>query len=212
MVKVCCIGSLEEAEQARALGASALGLVSAMPSGPGVITEPMIARIAAAMAGRADTFLLTALQEADALVDQHRRCGTTTLQLVDRVPEPELRRLRGGLPGVRLVQVIHVRNQDSVEEAVAVAPLVDALLLDSGNPDLAVKELGGTGRTHDWSLSRQIRQAVAVPVWLAGGLGPGNVAAAVATVAPHGLDLCSGLRTAGRLDPVKLAALFSALA
>ena len=113
---------------------------------------------------------------------------------------------------LRLVQVIHVRNQDSVEEAVAVAPLVDALLLDSGNPDLAVKELGGTGRTHDWSLSRQIRQAVAVPVWLAGGLGPGNVAAAVATVAPHGLDLCSGLRTAGRLDPVKLAALFSALA
>ncbi len=210
-VKVCCIASLEEAEQALAHGAAALGLVSAMPSGPGVIEEPLIAAIAAAVAGRADTFLLTALQEAGALIDQHRRCGTATLQLVDRVPEPDLRRLRHALPGVRLVQVIHVRDAGSVEAALRVAPLVDALLLDSGNPDLRIKELGGTGRIHDWALSRRIRDAAAVPVWLAGGLDAANAAAAVAAVAPHGLDLCSGLRSEGRLDPGKLASFLAAL-
>lgn len=210
-VKVCCIASLEEAEQAIAHGASALGLVSAMPSGPGVIAESMIADIAAAVAGRADTFLLTALQDAAGLAAQHRRCATATLQLVDRVPEPELRRLRDALPGVRLVQVIHVCDEGSVEEALRIAPQVDALLLDSGNPDLWIKELGGTGRTHDWKLSRRIRDAVRVPVWLAGGLHPGNAAEAVQAVAPHGLDLCSGLRSDGRLDSGKLAAFFAAL-
>lgn len=210
-VKICCIASLDEAELALAHGASALGLVSAMPSGPGVIEEPLIAEIAAAVAGRVDTFLLTALQEAGPLICQHRRCGTATLQLVDRVPAAELRRLRSALPGVRLVQVIHVRDLGSVEEAQRIAPLVDALLLDSGNPDLRIKELGGTGRTHDWSMSRRIRDSVAVPVWLAGGLDAGNAAEAVATVGPHGLDVCSGVRSAGRLDPARLSEFFEAL-
>jgi len=210
-VKVCCIASIEEAALALAHGASALGLVSAMPSGPGVIGEDMIAAIAAWAPAGAETFLLTALQDASALVAQHRRCGTTTLQLVDQVPVAEIQKLRKVLPNLRLVQVIHVQGEPSVAEAVAVAAHVDALLLDSGNPGKSVKELGGTGRIHDWNLSRRIREAVPIPVWLAGGLHPVNVAAAVAAVAPHGLDVCSGLRSEGRLDPRKIDALFAAL-
>jgi phosphoribosylanthranilate isomerase len=159
-----------------------------------------------------ETFLLTSRQRADTIAEQHARCGTTALQLVDQVPHDELRRLRDRLPAVRLVQVIHVLGDASVDEALAAASLVDALLLDSGDPRLRVKELGGTGRTHDWSVSRRIRDAAPVPVWLAGGLHPGNAAAAVAAVQPFGLDLCSGLRSDGRLDPVKLAALFTAIA
>jgi phosphoribosylanthranilate isomerase len=81
---------------------------------------------------------------------------------------------------------------------------VDALLLDSGNPSLATKELGGTGRAHDWAVSRRIRDAVGVPVYLAGGLNPQNVRKAIAQVQPFGVDVCSGLRTDGRLDAVKL--------
>lgn len=192
-------------------GASALGLVSAMPSGPGPIDEALIAEIAAAVPARVATFLLTALQDADAIIDQQRRCRTSVLQLVDEVGPGALRELRAALPVVKLVQVIHVTGPASVAQAQAVAPLVDALLLDSGSPALAVKQLGGTGRTHDWALTRRIRDSVRVPVWLAGGLGARNVAAAIDAVKPHGVDLCSSVRRGGRLDAAKLRAFFAAV-
>lgn len=216
IVKICCIASVEEALLALGAGARALGLVSAMPSGPGVIGDEAIAAIATAVrrhAPAADTFLLTARTRAEAIAEQHAAAGTTTLQLVDHVPHDELRRLRALRPQARLVQVIHVRDAAALEEARAAAPHVDALLLDSGNPALAVKELGGTGRTHDWTLSRRIRDAVhPLPLFLAGGLHAGNVAAAIATVRPHGLDLCSKVRTEGRLDAGKLGAFMAAVA
>lgn len=212
-VKICCIASVAEARLAVAHGAAALGLVSVMPSGPGVIDDARIAEIAAAVSPPTETFLLTPRTEARAIAAQHAAAGTTTLQLVDHVPHAELRQLRALRPSVRLVQVIHVLNESSLEEALATAPFVDALLLDSGNPALAVKQLGGTGRTHDWRLSRRIRDAVApLPLYLAGGLDAGNVAEAIATVRPHGLDLCSRVRTDGRLDPVKLGAFMAAVA
>lgn len=210
-VKVCCISSTGEAELAIACGASALGLVSAMPSGPGVIDDALIAEIAAAVQPPVATFLLTCRQTADAIAEQHRRCRTSVVQLVDQVPLPELRRLRGALPGVRLVQVLHVTDAAVVDEAKALRGFVDALLLDSGNPALAVKQLGGTGRTHDWRLSRRIRDEAGLPVLLAGGLNACNVARAVATVAPFGLDLCSSVRSDGRLDPAKLRGFFAAV-
>jgi phosphoribosylanthranilate isomerase len=217
VVKICCIASVDEARLAIGAGAHALGLVSAMPSGPGVIAEATIAGIAAVVAAEApavQTFLLTPRQTAAGIVEQHQRCRTTTLQLVDHVPMAELARLRDALPGVRLVQVIHVTGEASVTEAHAVAPQVDAILLDSGNPALAVKQLGGTGRVHDWAISRRIREAVAAqgrPLYLAGGLNAGNVAAAVAAVQPYGLDLCSSVRVDGRLDAGRLAGFFEAL-
>jgi phosphoribosylanthranilate isomerase len=210
-IKICCIASLDEARLAVSTGASALGLVSAMPSGPGPIPEELIADIAARFAAPTETFLLTALTDAEAIAEQHRRCGTTALQLVDYVPEQELVRLRRLVPAVRLVQVIHVQGAQSVEEARAAAPFVDTLLLDSGNPGLAVKELGGTGRVHDWTHSREICASAGVPVLLAGGLNPGNARAAIEQVRPSGLDVCSGLRTEGRLDPGKLRAFFQAI-
>jgi phosphoribosylanthranilate isomerase len=210
-VKVCCIADLDEARLAIGAGASAIGLVSAMPSGPGPIEEHVIARVAAAVPPPTETFLLTALTDAEAIAAQHRRCGTTAVQLVDAVAEPELKRLRRLLPRTRLVQVIHVTGPQSVEEARAAAALVDTLLLDSGNPALAVRELGGTGRVHDWALSRRIRESVEVPVLLAGGLHPGNARAALEQVDPAGLDVCSGLRLNGRLDAGRLGAFFAAI-
>lgn len=213
-IKVCCIASVAEARAAQAAGAAALGLVSAMPSGPGVVADAVIAEVATAVRGEPiETFLLTARTSAAAIAEQHAAAGTTTLQLVDQVPHAELQRLRVLCPGVKLVQVIHVTGETSVAEAVAVAPWVDAILLDSGNPALAVKELGGTGRTHDWALSRCIREAIhPLPLWLAGGLREHNVAEAVRTVRPHGLDLCTGVRTDGALDAAKLARFVAAVA
>jgi phosphoribosylanthranilate isomerase len=205
-VKVCCIKSVAEAWMAIDAGAAALGLVSQMPSGPGVITDEEVAEIAAALPPGVDSFLLTSLRDVEAIAAQQRAAGVHTLQLVDALPHGAHAGLRAALPGVKLVQVIHVTGPGSVAEAEAVAPFVHALLLDSGNPGLEVKELGGTGRRHDWELSRRIRAAVPVPLFLAGGLRPGNVREAVETVGPFGLDVCSGLRTGEGfdLDPDKL--------
>jgi phosphoribosylanthranilate isomerase len=199
-VKVCCIKSIAEAWMAIEAGASALGLVSRMPSGPGAISDDAAAEIAAAVPPSVDTFLLTARQDVEAIAAQQRAAGARTLQLVDALPEGAHAGLRAALPGVKLVQVIHVTGPGSLEEAEAVAPHVDALLLDSGNPTLEVKELGGTGRRHDWELSGRIRAAVDVPLFLAGGLRPGNVREAVETVGPFGLDVCSGLRSGAGFD------------
>ncbi len=212
-IKICCIADESEARLALAHGAVALGLVSAMPSGPGVIDDATVARVAAAVrAEPVRSFLLTARTRADDIATQHAAAGTTTLQLVDHVPHAELQALRLRCPGVELVQVVHVTGEASLAEAVAVAPWVDALLLDSGNPAAAVKELGGTGRTHDWALARRIRDAVfPLPLWLAGGLRVHNVAEAIATVQPHGLDVCTGVRVNGRLHAPTLAAFMAAV-
>jgi phosphoribosylanthranilate isomerase len=210
-VKVCCIASVDEARMAIDAGASAVGLVSEMPSGPGVIPEPLIAEIAAAVPPGIGTFLLTCRQEVDAIVDQRRRTGVNTIQLCDDLAPGAHAGLRRDLPGVALVQVVHVDGEGAVARAEAVARHVDAILLDSGNQKLAVKELGGTGRRHDWAISRRIRQAVAVPVYLAGGLRPENVAEAIAVVGPYGLDICSGVRTEGRLDAAALERFFAAV-
>jgi len=207
-VKICCIGSVAEARMAVRFGASALGLVSRMPSGPGVISEELIAEIAASVPPPIATFLLTCEQSAEAIIEQQRRCGTNTVQICDRLARGSHADLRRALPGIHLVQVIHVTGEESVDEAVAVAPHLDAVLLDSGNQSLAVKELGGTGRVHNWELSRKIRERIAKPVFLAGGLRPDNVREAIVAVGPFGLDLCSGVRTDGRLDEGKLAAFF----
>lgn len=204
--KICCIRNQDELATALLCGASAVGFVSAMPSGPGPISDDEIARLLPRVPPGVSAFLLTSRTDADALIEQWRRLPTDTIQLVDRLPPGTYRRLRSALPGVRLVQVIHVEGPDAVEEAEAVAAEVDAILLDSGRPGAEVAELGGTGRVHDWAVSRRVVQAVHVPVYLAGGLNGDNVAAAISAVRPFGVDVCSGVRTDGRLDPVKLEA------
>lgn len=211
-LKVCCIANEEELALALAAGATAIGLVGPMPSGPGPIPLDRIRQLAPLVPPPVESFLLTSQTTLHGIVEEHAQALTTTLQLVDHVPHDVLAELRHARPGIRLVQVIHVSGERSIAEALRVAPLVDALLLDSGNPTAAVKELGGTGRTHDWTVSRGICERSPVPVFLAGGLHAGNVAQAIATVRPYGVDVCSGVRTDGRLDAGKLAAFAAAIA
>jgi phosphoribosylanthranilate isomerase len=209
--KICCIRDEAELALAVEAGAAAVGLVSAMPSGPGPIDDDAIARLLRRVPPGVTSFLLTSLTDPDRLAAQHRRLPANALQLVDRLEPGAHGALRRALPGVGLVQVIHVEGRSAVGEAVALAPAVDALLLDSGRPGAAVRELGGTGRVHDWAISRRIVSAVPVPVYLAGGLNAGNVAGAVAAVRPFGVDVCTGVRTDGALDPARLRAFTSAL-
>jgi phosphoribosylanthranilate isomerase len=210
-VKVCCIASLEEALLAVRYGAAAVGLVSAMPSGPGVIDDDAIARIAAAVPPPVGRFLLTSRQDVRAIAEQWRRSLVDTLQICDRLLEGTYDDLRQAAPGVRIVQVVHVTGPEAVEEAVGLAPHVDAILLDSGDQRLAVKQLGGTGRRHDWALSLRIREAIDVPMFLAGGLNAWNAPRAIQEIGPFGLDICSGVRTDGVLDEAKLSSFMAAV-
>jgi phosphoribosylanthranilate isomerase len=210
-VKICCIANIEEAAMAVEAGASALGLVSDMPSGPGVISDEGIAEIAATVPPGIGTFLLTSRQRVADIIEQQRSCRTNTIQICDHLTDGTHRDLKDALPGISVVQVVHVTGPESVEEAARLAPHVDAILLDSGNQKLAVKELGGTGRTHDWTLSRAIRERIGIPLFLAGGLTPENVGQAMEEVGPFALDVCSGVRTNGKLDAVKLKRFFAAM-
>lgn len=205
-VKICCIQNLDEVWQAVRAQASAVGLVAEMPSGLGPIPESQIIEIAPRVPPAIGSFLLTSETTTERIIAQHRRCRTNTLQLVDQLTTGTYADLRAALPGIAIVQVIHVTGTESIDEAEAAAVAgADAILLDSGNPKLAVKELGGTGRVHDWQVSRRIREQVPVPVFLAGGLSAGNVGQAITAVQPFGVDVCSGVRTGRWLDPIKLA-------
>lgn len=208
-VKICCINSIREAQMAIDHGASAIGLVGKMPSGPGPIPDELIFEISRRVPPPIATFLLTSETKAPDIIAHHQLVKTNTIQIVDALSEGTYSEIKEALPSIKLVQVIHVIDEGSVEEAVKVSQFVDALLLDSGNPKLKVKELGGTGRTHNWKLSRKIRESINIPLFLAGGLKAENVRAAIEEVEPFGVDLCSGVRTNGQLDPRKLEAFFS---
>ena len=210
-VKICCIQTLEEARLAIKYGASAIGLVSEMPSGPGVISEDLIAEIAERVPYEIKTFLLTSKITAKEIISQLIYCKTNTVQFVDSVDFKVYEDLKEALPQISVVQVIHVTGEESIKEAIQVEKYVDAVLLDSGNQNKEVKELGGTGRIHNWEISKQIVNALKIPVYLAGGLNAENVKEAVEFVKPYGVDLCSGVRTNNTLDEDKQKKFFNAL-
>jgi phosphoribosylanthranilate isomerase len=203
-VKICCISSEHEARIAIDAGASAIGLVGRMPSGPGPIADELIKKIAGKIPPPVATFLLTSKTSVKEIIEHHLRTLTNTIQIVDSLSSGTYSQLKAALPGVRIVQVIHVIDETSIDEALAVSGMVDALLLDSGNPKLKVKELGGTGRVHNWKFSRQIRDHSKCPIFLAGGLNPENVREAIEAVQPFAVDVCSGVRIDGKLDKNKV--------
>ena len=208
-VKICCISSENEAQMAIDYGASALGLVAKMPSGPGPISDELILSIAKTIPEHIASFMLTSETSADDIIQHHYRTQTNTIQIVDALAFGTYDQIKKTLPAIKIVQVIHVIDDSSVKEALSIAEHVDYLLLDSGNPNAAIKELGGTGRTHNWALSKSIVEQSNVPVFLAGGLNAENVQKAIDTVGPYGVDLCSSVRTNGHLDPKKLEDFFS---
>jgi phosphoribosylanthranilate isomerase len=204
-IKICCIASAEEARVAIEYGASAVGLVAKMPSGPGPIADDLIKSITQTVPPPIGTFLLTSETDIEQIKIHHEKTKTNTIQIVDSITKGTYKDLKDSLPGIKIVQVIHVIDDKSVEAAISISKQVDAILLDSGNPNLRVKELGGTGRIHNWKLSRLINENAECPVFLAGGLNSGNVRQAIEEVNPFSVDVCSGVRTNGKLDLIKLS-------
>lgn len=210
-IKICCISSHEEARLAIRHGADALGLVGKMPSGPGPIEDELIASITKTIHPPIASFLLTSEQSATNIIAHINRVHTNTVQIVDELTEGSYEEIKKALPQLKIVQVIHVTGSESITQAIKIHQQVDAILLDSGNPAAAVKTLGGTGNTHNWYISRDLVKEVSVPVFLAGGLHAGNVQEAIETVRPFGVDICSGVRSNGKLDVQKLAAFIHAV-
>jgi phosphoribosylanthranilate isomerase len=207
-VKICCISSIEEAKNALKFGADVLGLVTKMPSGPGTLEDVLIAEIVKSIPSETTTFLLTPKTNPYEIIKHQRLTGTNCIQLVDSIKIEDYKILRENLPNIQLIQVIHVTGEESIEEAKQYAEVANMILLDSGNPNLKIKELGGTGRVHNWELSRKIVESISKPVFLAGGLKPENIRKAIETVKPYGVDFCSGVRTDGKLDLEKLGRFF----
>ena len=202
---------MSEAKMAIEYGADALGLVGKMPNGPGPIPDWLIAEIVRTIHPPVASFLLTSEQSSEEIIYHVKRVDTNTVQVVDELTTGTYGDIRTALPHLKIVQVIHVTDEESIDEAVRISQSVDALLLDSGNPKAAIKTLGGTGNVHNWDLSREIVKAVDIPVFLAGGLHANNVRQAIETVRPFAVDICSGVRTEGRLDPYKLEAFIKAV-
>jgi phosphoribosylanthranilate isomerase len=210
-IKVCCIADRQEARMAIAAGADALGLVAEMPSGPGPISDAAIADIIPIVPPPISTFLLTSRTRAENIADHIALTRPTTVQIVSHIEEAESQRLAELAPHVQRVQVIHVEDASALDLIPLYAPYVHAFLLDSRRPNAEHVQLGGTGETHDWDVSAAFVAASPLPVFLAGGLKPENVGAAIAKVRPFGVDLCSGVRTGGKLDQAKLKRFFEAV-
>jgi phosphoribosylanthranilate isomerase len=211
-IKICCIASVEEAKLAIKYGADAVGLVGKMPNGPGPIPDWLITEIAKTIHPPVASFLLTSKQSSEEIIHHVGRVGANTVQIVDELTAGTYRDIRVSLPYLKIVQVIHVTGEESIEQAIRISPEVDALLLDSGTPKAVIKTLGGTGNIHDWEISREIVQSVKAPVFLAGGLNALNVRRAIEEVNPFGVDVCSGVRTNGLLDAGKLKNFIAAVA
>lgn len=211
-IKICCIQGRDEAAAAIAAGADALGLVGAMPSGPGVISEDTAADVSLHAPPPVATFFLTSSEDPEEIAEQAQKVRPTTLQIVNHVDPSVYEALDGYLPkgSVKRVQVIHVEDDGATRLIGDYAKHVDAFLLDSGKPKAATPELGGTGRVHDWEISAAFVALSPKPVFLAGGLRPDNVAEAIKKVRPFGVDVCSGVRSGGNLDVQKLVGFISA--
>lgn len=203
-IKICCMASLEEVQLAIHAGADAVGFVCATPSSPRTIDNHIVTTIASLVPPPTATFLLTSETTASGIAQHVQTAGTSTVQILPPLSPNESEQLPKLLPVTRRVQVIHVENESALDLIDLYAPHVHAFLLDSGRPTLSTPEYGGTGRTHDWSVSAEFVRRSPHPVFLAGGLSPTNVSEAIKVVRPFGVDLCSGVRTDDRIDRDKL--------
>ena len=210
-MKVCCIRDLEEACLAIRYGVDAVGLVGPMPNGPGQIDAPTVRALTTTTHAGVSSWTLTIATDAATIIETARASATQTIQLVCGVEPAVADVIRAAMPALRVVSVVHVLGPTAIAAAVRIAPHVHGVLLDSGRPGAKTPTYGGTGDTHDWDVSRQIVDAVPGPVWLAGGLTPSNVGGAIRAVRPFGVDVCSKLRTDGRLDQAKLMAFAAAV-
>ena len=191
-VQIAGVSSLEEAIALERAGADALGFTLRLPTGThDELTEAKARSIIAALPPFVTSVAITYVDTGRDAVDLCRYLGVGALQLHGKFGGRDLELVRAALPHLKLIRVVHVTGPEALAAARALERRVDAIILDTYDP--VSGRHGATGKTHDWELSRRIVAAVGTPVILAGGLTPGNVADAIRTVHPWGVDVHTGV-------------------
>ncbi|MBE6506754.1 MAG: phosphoribosylanthranilate isomerase [Methanocorpusculum parvum] len=195
--KICGTGTRDDLEIAVTAGADAVGFIVGTTHTSEDSLSPAEAR---AMIRSLPPFVsgvvVTHLTDADDLVRIVEETGCSVLQIQDSVPVETLVLLREQFSYLFLIKAVHVLDESAVDTAKSFEPYADAVLLDSRTAD----RIGGTGITHDWSISAKVVEAVSKPVILAGGLRPENLAAAMSVVKPYAVDVHSGVKRDGVRD------------
>ncbi len=206
-VKICGIRRPEDALIAAGLGADAIGLlVGQKHNSPDFVSATVARDIARALPPSVEAVLVTRVEDVDEIERLLQQSEITTIQLHSEIAPSSVEGLRGRIPHLKIFKSVSVISADSVAYPEAFKKLVDGFVLDSVN--LATNQVGGTGKTHDWSVSRQIVMRYSeVPIILAGGLNSENVRSAIERVRPFGVDVNSGTKAAdGFKDPPKMEA------
>ncbi len=189
-VKICGTRNVEEARMIVASGADALGfLIGLVEPNPDQIAPEEAAEIIAQLPPSVSSVLVTQQTDPQVVADLCCCARASAVQLHGGFAPEQIPELRRQVPSVTMIQVVHVAGPDSKMAALHAANFADAILLDSPRHGGA----GGTGKTHDWNLSREIVRACSKPVILAGGLTPENVELAIRTVGPSAVDVHSGV-------------------
>jgi phosphoribosylanthranilate isomerase len=201
-VKICGNRSIDEILMAIQAGADAVGLiVGALHYTEDSLNPETANEILNRIPPFVNSVLVTHLLKAEDVLEVFQNVSTNTIQLQGNIEEREIRILKEMLINVKFIKTVHVQDERAIKIAESIAPLVDAIHLDSINGE----RIGGTGITHDWSISRRIVSRVNKPVILAGGLSPKNIEEAIAAVSPFAVDANSGLEYEnGDKDPIKV--------
>ncbi len=188
-VKICGITREEDLAVPLAAGADAVGFLVGVPSSPRNLTLERAEKLLQRVPVFVDSVVVTAPQSINGLVKICERLKPTAIQIHGR-KNFHASELRERIEHTRLIKTIYVTEETLNETVIEYLKAFDAVLLDS----FTKGQYGGTGRVHDWTLSRQIKEAVApLPVILAGGLKPENVQEAILTVQPYAVDVSSGV-------------------
>jgi phosphoribosylanthranilate isomerase len=189
IVQLYTMQSSEEALTVIEAGADHIGLTPSSSGLPGEIDIPTAQAIMQATTGKAVRVMLTVETTLPPIVEMVKAVRPDVLHLcppTGTLSPDDVAELRSMLPGLPIMQAISVAGRDAIIEAREYEHLCEYLILDTQAPDIA--GIGASGKTHDWAISRAIVEAVRVPVILAGGLSPENVADAIHAVRPWGVD------------------------
>jgi phosphoribosylanthranilate isomerase len=201
-IKICGNRTLRDAEIAVRYGADAIGLIVGTKFfSEDEVSTSNASEIVAALPPFIVSVLVTHLQSGHEILDLYHAVLPTTIQLHNEVNLSVIEELRCKIPHVKLIKAIHIVDSTAIKQALMISNCVDSILLDSRTDG----RIGGTGVTHDWSVSQQIVLQTKVPVILAGGLTPSNVGLAIAKVKPFAVDVNSGVDAPnGDKDPQKV--------
>ena len=203
-VKICGITNEEDAVKAALFGADYVGFLVEIDFAEDKITREEAKELIKKLPLEVTPVFVTWLQKAKPIIEIVKEINPAIIQLHNDITLEEIGKIRRELPKIQITKTISVVNEDSIKEAKKYEKYVDYLLLDT---KLKGRK-GGTGKVHDWRISRKIVKSVKCKVFLAGGLNPDNVKEAIGKVKPYAIDTNNGVKLKPRKKDHKKLELF----